>query len=84
MLLAFRLSRILNLYLKEYVLFFIVYILFYSIIFHNYLRFSYSKFIIHINYYLYFIIFPTTNFFSLILILTTIILFTLPITIWSI
>jgi hypothetical protein len=52
--------------LKEYFLSFTAHTLFYSIIFFNYPHFSYSKFIIYINYHLYFIIFSTNNFFSLI------------------
>jgi hypothetical protein len=57
--------------LKEYSLSFTSRTLFYSIIFLNPSRSSYSKFILYINYHLYLIIFSTTNFFSLIPISTT-------------
>jgi hypothetical protein len=50
--------------LKEYFLSFTARTLFYSTTFLNHLCFSYSKFILYINYYSYFIIFSTTNFFS--------------------
>jgi hypothetical protein len=58
--------------LKEYSLSFTTCTLFYSIVFLNSSRFSYSKFILYINYHPYFNIFYTTNFFSLIPISTTI------------
>jgi hypothetical protein len=52
--------------LNEYSLFFTARILFYSTTFLNLSRSSYSKSILYINYHPYFIIFLTTNFFSLI------------------
>jgi hypothetical protein len=58
--------------LKEYSLSFTICTLFYSIVFLNSSRSSYSKFILYINYHPYFNIFYTTNFFSLIPISTTI------------
>jgi hypothetical protein len=63
-------SKIYN--LKEYSLSFTTRTLLYNTIFLNPPRASYSKFILCINYHPYFIIFPTTNFFSLIPISTTI------------
>jgi hypothetical protein len=57
--------------LKKYFLSFTTHTLFYSIIFLNPPRSSYSKFILYINYHPYFIIFYTINFFSLIPISTT-------------
>jgi hypothetical protein len=59
--------------LKKYLLFFTTRILFYSTLFLNSSCLSYSKFILYFNYHTYFIIFYTTNFLSLIPILTTII-----------
>jgi hypothetical protein len=58
--------------LKEYFLSFITRTLFYSTTFFNHLCYSYSKFILYINYHPYFIIFPTNNFFSVIPISTNI------------
>jgi hypothetical protein len=51
---------------KEYFLFFIAHTLFYNTMFFNLSCSSYSKSILYINYHPYFIIFHTTNFFSLI------------------